>query len=126
MTLFRRLNFLFWLPLLALALSACSGPAERVWLSAPGWNRASLVANTPLVDPASMALDDQGNIYFLLFGRDEGDYSLRVITLNREAEVVSDRTYEMALKRPDQSRIFMALDSVLTMAVYGVTFYGAF
>jgi hypothetical protein len=108
MTVFRRLIFLTWLPLLALVLSACSGPAERVWLSAPGWNRAGLVANTPLVDPVTMALDDAGNIYFFLLGEDEDTPHPRVITLNRKAEVVSDRTYEVALKRPDQSRILWA------------------
>jgi hypothetical protein len=96
---------LIWLPLLALVLSACSGPAERIWLSAPGWNRAGLVANTPLVDPVTMALDDAGNIHLFLFGEDGDALRPRVITVNREAEVVSDRAYEVTLKRPDQSRI---------------------
>jgi hypothetical protein len=105
MTVFRQLMYLTGLPLLALMLSACSGPAERVWLSAPGWNRAGLVANTPLVDPATMALDGAGNIHLFLFGEDEDAPRPRVITLNRKAEVVSDRVYEVALKRPDQSRI---------------------
>lgn len=96
---------LAWLPLLTLALSACSGPAERIWLKAPGWNRAGLIANTPLVDPASMTLDDQGNIHLLLFGGNEDAYYPRVLTLNRRAETVADRSYELALKRPDQSQI---------------------
>jgi hypothetical protein len=100
-----RWSHVIWFSLLAMALSACSGPAERIWLNAPGWNRARLVANTALVDPVSMVLDDAGNIYLLLFGELEGTYQPRVITLNRQAEVVSDRTYEIAVNRPDQSRI---------------------
>jgi hypothetical protein len=105
MTIFRRPLNLIWFFLLALTLAACSDSAERIWLNAPGWNRARLVANTPLVDPASMALDDEGNIYLLLFGGDEDAFYPRVIAMNRSAEVVSDRTYDTALKRPDQSQI---------------------
>ena len=80
-----------WFLFLVLALSACSGPAERIWLKAPGWNRARLVANTALVDPVSMALDNTGNIYLLLFEEFQETHNPRVITLNRQAEVVSDR-----------------------------------
>jgi hypothetical protein len=78
---------------------------ERVWLNAPGWNRAGLVANTPVVDPVSMALDESGNVYMFIYARDEDGYYPRLIVLNRQAEVVWERTYEMALERPDQSRI---------------------
>jgi hypothetical protein len=105
MTIPRRLTHIIGLLLLALALSGCSGPAERIWLRAPAWNRAGLLANVPLVDPVTMALDDTGNIHLFLFGGDEDAYYPRVITLNRKAEVVSDRTYETALIRPDQSQI---------------------
>jgi len=101
----RRLIRFTWLPLLALAMTACSDQPERIWLNAPGWNRAGLVANTPLVDAVTMALDDQGNIYLFLFAGDEDAYTPRVIALDRSAEVIWDRSYEMALTRPDQSQI---------------------
>lgn len=101
----RRLIRLIWLPLLTLAMTACSDQAERIWLNAPGWNRAGLVANTSVVDAVTMALDDAGNIYLFLFGGEEDAYYPRVIALDRNANVAWDRSYEMALKRPDQSQI---------------------
>lgn len=91
--------------LLVFILTACTGPAERVWLNAPGWNRARLVGNTPIVDPASIALDDEGNIYLFMIGGDKDAPYPRVIALNREADVLWDNTYEVALKWPDQPRI---------------------
>ncbi len=106
MNTFRRLlHPLGLLLLLALTLTACTGSAERVWLNAPGWNRARLVGNTPVVDPVSMALDDAGNIYLFLIGGDKDVPYPRVIALNREADVLWDNTYEVALKWPDQPRI---------------------
>ena len=101
----QRLMRFIWLPLLALAMIGCSDQPERIWLNAPGWNRAGLVANTPLVDPVTMALDDAGNIYLFLFGGDKDAYTPRVIALNRRADVIWDRNYEVALKRPVQSQI---------------------
>ena len=89
----------------ALALSGCSGPAERTWLDAPGWSRGRLVGNTQAVDAASMALDEAGNIYLLVFSGDEDIGYPRVVALNRQAAVVWDRTYEVALERPGRSRI---------------------
>jgi len=86
-------------------VTACNDQAERIWLNAPGWNRAGLVANMPLVDPVTMALDDAGTIYLFLFSGDEDAYTPRVIALDRRTDVIWDRTYEMALKRPDQSRV---------------------
>ncbi|GAB4527856.1 MAG: hypothetical protein Kow0063_03540 [Anaerolineae bacterium] len=78
---------------------------ERIWLNAPGWGRAGLVANTPVADPVSMALDDTGHVYLFLYAGDESGYFPRVMAMNRQAEVVWERTYEIALERPDQSRI---------------------
>lgn len=94
-----------WILPVVLFLSACAGPAERLWLKAPGWNRARLVATTPLVDPVSMALDDAGVVYIYLFDEDEGVHYPRVIALDRQTKAIWDRTYEVALIRPDQSRI---------------------
>lgn len=105
MKTFRRLLYLGWLPLLGLTLSACAGTAERVWLNAPGWNRARLVASTQVVDPVSMALDDEGGIYLFLIGGEREAAYPRVMALNRRAEVIWDRSYEAALKWPDQSQI---------------------
>jgi hypothetical protein len=104
---FRRLLHPWGLLLfLALSLTACTGQTERVSLNAPGWNRARLVGNTPIVDPVSIALDDAGGIYLFLFGGDGDAYYPRVIALDRRAEVVWDRTYDqIALNRPDQSQI---------------------
>jgi len=96
---------LSWIPLLGLILSACVGPAEHIWLNAPGWARAQLVGTTQVVDPVSMALDDAGTIYLFLTVGDQDTNFPRVVALNRRAEVLWDRTYDIALKWADQSRI---------------------
>jgi hypothetical protein len=96
---------LAWLLALILLLCACSGPAERIWLKAPGWSRARVVANIQVVDPVSMAVDDEGVIYLFLIDGEVDAASLRVIALDREADIIWDRVYQVELKHPDQTRI---------------------
>jgi hypothetical protein len=102
---FSRLSKLAWLLLLALALPACSGQAERVWIDAPGWSRAQAVAVTRVVDPVSMALDDAGNIYLFLIQGESESAGLRVLALDRAVRVTWGRTYDLAIERPDKTRI---------------------
>ena len=93
--------------LLTVALSACAGSiGERLWLNASGWNRAQLVGNTLLGDPVPLALDDEGRVYLFLIGGDRDAPRPRIVALNRRAETIWDRTYEVELSRPDQPRLF--------------------
>ena len=98
----RSLTVLF---LLALVLSACTGSAERVWLKAPGWGRAQLVGNTQVGDPVPLALDDAGRIYLFLVHETDGVAYPRVVALDRDAETVWDRTFDIEMIQPDKPRI---------------------
>lgn len=88
------LRILGWLLPLILALTACAGQPERLWLNAPGWSRAQRVGRTRATDPVPIALDDAGHTYLFLTGADDGASHPRVIALDRSADVVLDRTIE--------------------------------
>ena len=46
-------------------LTACSGPDEHLWLKTPDWSRAAFLGNTTVNDPIPMAVDDEGQLYFV-------------------------------------------------------------
>lgn len=90
--------------LLAVTLTGCgTGPAEHVWLNAPGWSRAQLVGYTVVTDPVPVAVDDAGRVYLLLMQRESNDVTrLRIKAMDRHAALVWDRTYEVPVEQPDQ------------------------
>lgn len=92
-----------------LILSGCAAPEEqRLWLRASGWNRARAVGNTLVGQPAPLALDDAGRIYFLLIDRQaDSFYYPRVVALNRQAEVLWERAFaEFELTQPGSPKMF--------------------
>lgn len=90
----RFLRTLGWLLFLTAALAACAGQPERLWLKSPGWSRAQFVDNTRVGDPVPITLDDQGNIYIFVISGSSDVSRLRVIALDRQANVVWDHTFE--------------------------------
>ena len=91
--------------LLSIILSACSGSEKRLWLKAPGWNRAQLVGKTGSADPAPIALDEQGGIYlFLIHVENELAYP-HVIALDRELETIWDYTYDVESSQAGKPQI---------------------
>ncbi len=91
--------------LLFLLLSSCSGPAERLWLKAPAWNRAALVGNTQVGDPVPLALDDAGRIYLLLINRGAEASRPMVVAMDRQANVLWEQMIDIALVQPDKPRL---------------------
>jgi hypothetical protein len=92
---------------LLLALTACAGSIERLWLDAPGWSRAQRVGNTGSADPVTVALDDTGTVYFFLIHQENDVAHPRLMALNRQVETVWDHTFvEIALTRPGQPQVF--------------------
>jgi hypothetical protein len=87
------------------ALSAGTGEVDRLWLNAPDWSRAKLIAGTAARQPAAMALDDAGRIYLLTIRTEAGTHRVHVIALDRNAEIVWERTLEAPLSEPDRPRI---------------------
>src|SRR5262245_11556482 len=79
----RILLWLIPLALLLLAILVSRGPADALWLNAPGWSRARLVGSTRLEEAVPLALDDAGRIYLFLSPPDAGP---RLVALSRAAE----------------------------------------
>ena len=105
-TSWRFLRLLGPLLLLTVGLTACADQPERLWLKAPGWSRAQLVDNTRVGDPVPITLDDAGRIYLFVVSASNDVSQLRVVALDRQADIVWDRTYEeIELTRPARPQI---------------------
>ncbi|MCO5197388.1 MAG: hypothetical protein M9941_06510 [Anaerolineae bacterium] len=61
---------------------------DRPWLNAPGWGRARLVAAASTTDAVSIAVDDNGDSYLLIFVRIGEEQFPYVVALNRSAEII--------------------------------------
>jgi hypothetical protein len=81
----RMLLLLIPLALLLIALLGSRGPADALWLLAPGWSRARLVGNTRLQEAVPIALDDAGRIYLFIA---PPDASPQIVALSRAAETL--------------------------------------
>jgi len=102
----RALRAFSWMPLVAIALSACVGQPERLWVKAPGWSRAQLIAETRVQDPVPIALDDKGNIYIFSFSSTADATHPRLTALDRAANTLWDRTYErVSVSGPRQPKL---------------------
>ena len=105
-TPWRRLHAVAWLLVLMLALTACAGQPQRLWLKAPGWSRAQLVDNTRVGDQVPVAFDDAGHIYFFLVSAGHDGPRVRAVALDGWADVIWDRTFqEIELTRPRKPHI---------------------
>jgi hypothetical protein len=87
-------RMLLWLiPLaLLLAILASRGPADALWLNAPGWSRARMVGSTRIEEAVPVALDDAGRIYLFVWPSDAGP---RIVALSRAAETLWTQTLDM-------------------------------
>lgn len=61
---------------------------DRPWLNAPGWGRARLIASASTVDAISLAVDDAGITYALMFVRIDEEQFPNVVALDRSAEII--------------------------------------
>ena len=100
---FRILGLLLFL---TVTLTACADQPERLWLQAPGWSRAQLVDNTRVGDPVPVAFDDAGRIYLFMISARDDVSNLRIVALDRQANIVWDRTdEEIELTHPAKPQI---------------------
>src|SRR5262245_20516204 len=88
----RMLLWLIPLVLFLLAVFVSRGPADALWLQAPGWSRARLVGNTRLEEAVPIALDDTGQVYLFLSPTDGGP---QVVALSRAAETLWTQPLDM-------------------------------
>jgi hypothetical protein len=104
-------GFLILVPLalLLLAYSVGSGPAERMWTNAPGWSRAKLIGTTnsdlEATQPVPIAVDDAGVMYLLLAHKNGAAVAPRMLALNRQTEVVWDRSLDIAARNLQQPQL---------------------
>jgi len=89
------------------AQTACAGDdlKLRLWTEAPGWGRAQKVAQTELVDPAAITLDDQGNIYLVVVDTYEEMQRPTVVALDREANTLWEQAIDVDVNRLDNPNI---------------------
>jgi hypothetical protein len=88
----RMLLWLIPLALFLLAIYVSRGPADALWLQAPGWSRARLVGNTRLEDAVPLALDDAGRIYLFLSPAEAGP---QIVALSRSAQTLWRQPIDM-------------------------------
>ncbi|HZD11168.1 MAG TPA: hypothetical protein VE553_07480, partial [Candidatus Binatia bacterium] len=124
--MFRSAHCKFILLLLLLAtLAACSGPTEGAWLKAPAWQRAQLVGESRIPDPATIAFDDEQDIYlFLASGSDEQD-TLLVRRFDRQLNEVWQRTLDANAVRVDQPQILWDGEQLRLLWIDGDGLYAA-
>jgi hypothetical protein len=79
------LLWLIPLALFLLAILVSRGPADALWLHAPGWSRARLIGNTRLEEAVPIALDDIGQIYLFMSPADAGP---QIVALSRSAKTL--------------------------------------
>ncbi|MDH5507165.1 MAG: hypothetical protein OEZ02_08090 [Anaerolineae bacterium] len=96
--------------LAAVLLTSCVGSSDREFLNSSGWDRASLIGNTLVRDGAPLVLDEAGNIYVFLVDfmtDDQENYLLRVLKLNRQAEITWEGAFSTSLEdRPSKPSLF--------------------
>jgi hypothetical protein len=100
----------FFVALLAL-LTACSTPAEHLWLKSPAWSRALRFGETGIAQPVALQVADDGRACTFLFpaDREQGTYSLEIRCLLPDGEVQTT-PLDWTLKRPQRSALRMEAD----------------
>ncbi|MEM7346528.1 MAG: hypothetical protein AAF485_19985, partial [Chloroflexota bacterium] len=91
--------------LLILALFISSGPATSLWLKAPGWSRARLIADAPLNQPAPVVVDEQGQLYLFLFQEMGQAISPQLMAFNRDLEVLWSQTVDHQVSEPTGAQV---------------------
>lgn len=85
---------------LALASAVGSSPPTSVWLNAPGWGRARVVATTQVEQSVPIAIDEAGGIYLFVVHKQGPAFYPRVVALNRQAGVAWEHTFEQEFAEP--------------------------
>lgn len=89
-----------------LFLTACGGESkDRLWLKAPDWSRAQAVGGMGIPDPAPIAVDSEGNIYFLFINGELEALQAQVVALNASAEPLWEHTFNEILRLPDDPQL---------------------
>lgn len=111
----------------AVMLTACGGPDEHIWLKSPGWSRAIFLGKTAFNDPVPIALNENGEVYFVLFERDEELTAahIRIKALNRNADTLWERTLtDIPLQRPDSAQLLWDEGGLHLFWIEGERLYG--
>lgn len=101
-----------WLPgllALLLLLAGCSTTMpQRIWLNAPGWDRALNVGTTAAVDPVPIALDGDRQIILFMLDSAGNTARPRALALNRAGETAWEtRLDDTVVSRPDKPGLIL-------------------
>lgn len=92
-------------------LTACSTPAEHLWLKSPAWSRALRLGETGVAQPVALQAEEDGRVCAFLFpaDREQGTYSLEIRCLLPDGTTEIDRL-DWNLKRPQRSALRLEAD----------------
>ncbi len=96
-------------------LSSCSGPDEHIWLKTPGWSRAAFMGNTAVNDPVPIAVDAEGQLYFLLFSNDPAHEQKTASVVARDGSgnpLWTKPLEEISFRQPDAPQIISEDDGL--------------
>lgn len=113
-----------WALATLLTLAACAPQPERLWLNTPGWSRALLAGNTRVGDPVPLAFGPQGQVVLFWIGAEPDAPRLRLLALDRRAQVLWQRAYEeINITRPGQPSIVSQGDTLQLFWLDGATIH---
>mgnify|MGYP001828362161 CR=1 FL=1 len=87
------------------AISATSSEVDRLWLNAPDWSRAQLVGATSIRQPVAVALDESGRIYLSTFEEKGNEHRVRIVALDRTANVVWEHSLDGTYAKPQDANL---------------------
>jgi hypothetical protein len=114
---------LFAAPLL-LAAFVGANPPLKVWLDAPGWSRARLVATTRLDEAVPMAVDERGGVYLFLVQAEGAARRARVVALDRGAAIAWERSFALP-SAPSSPRLLLDGGDIVLLWVGDQRLYAA-
>ena len=101
--LWKIFSMLGWMVII-LALTSCSnGSPDRLWLRTESWSRALHLGKTSVVDPPAVAVNDQGEMFSVVFPpseRNEQGYRPRLISLGTDGEISGRYQFPFYVSNP--------------------------
>jgi hypothetical protein len=116
------------LPLLIVAtlvLLIGNDAAARAWLEAPGWSRATRIADTAINAAVPLTLDAQGRIYLFVFERDRQELQPVLLAVDRDGRLAWRQPLDRRFEHVEQPQLAWANDQLQAFWIGDNGFYQA-
>jgi hypothetical protein len=98
---------------------------DRLWTEAPGWSRAQKVTQTGLVDPTSLTLDNDGNLYLVVATGDRDSLRPSIVALDRSANRIWETEITTEANRIDNPSLLWDGDQLQAFWIADGSLFGA-